>query len=177
MTETTVVNEQVVDTLTGEVLGAAELHTIKRDEVVTGLSVENVFSSSSDQILTSFNPTTPLDKMKLYNAIQSDAKSLKDTVNIEFVMEHYVAHNVEFNEEDGSKTQGVRIILLSDKGEAFSGSGAGIRNSLQKIFSIFGKPDTWEGFKLKVKPVSKKVGDQGESTVILELVDVIQEKK
>jgi hypothetical protein len=156
---------------TGEVL------PVLAHEVERGLTVDTVFSADSEQLLSSFKPESPQDKMKLYNAIQQESKSLKDAVNIEFVLEHFVAHNVTFNEEDGSSTQGVRIILIDDKGQAYSGSGVGVRNSLQKIFSIFGRPDTWADFKLKIKPVSKKVGDAGESTVILEMVDVIQDKK
>lgn len=169
MTNTTVVNGQAVDTVTGEIM-------VRPEEVVTGVSVQNVFGDSTGGVLSSIKAETPAQKMSLYNAIQKESKSLKDAVNIEFILKDFVAHEVTFNEDNGAKTEGVRIILLDDKGAAYSGSGIGIRNSLQKIFGIFGQPEAWEGFDLKVKAVSKAVGNAGESTVLLEIVEVIEHK-
>ena len=172
------VNDKVVDMGTGEIIEAEpvqEVALVDRSEVITGVTVESLFAEDKGtQLLTSMKLETPFDKMKLYNAIQKDSKSLKDVVNIEFVLDHFVAHNIQFLEEDGSYTDGVRIVLIDDKGETYSGSGVGIRNSLQKIFAIFGRPEQWTDFKLKVKPVMRQVGKEGQSTVVLEVTDVIK---
>jgi hypothetical protein len=174
------INDKVVDMGTGEIIDAEpaqEVMLVDRSEVITGVTVENLFNEDKGtQLLTSMKLESPFDKMKLYNAIQQDSKSLKDAANIEFILEHFVAHNIQYLEEDGSYTDGVRIVLIDDKGNTYSGSGVGIRNSLQKIFAIFGRPDTWHDFKLKVKPVLRKVGNEGQSTVVLEVVDVIKNK-
>ncbi len=59
------------------------------------------------------------------------------------------------NEETGEVSQGVRIILIDDKQEGYVCVSTGIKNSLQKLFSIFGTPDYWASpIEIEIKQLS-----------------------
>lgn len=130
---------------------------------------------------TLFNPATAAtsycsmaaktveEKKKLFNAINATGKQLKDMVNMDLDVRHVYAETVEFvDKADGTVTPGVRMVIIDDNGESYQTCAQGVFSSLQKMFSIYGEPNSWKSpIKVKVKQLNR--GDN-RNVLYLELV-------
>lgn len=117
----------------------------------------------------SMSANTPEEKKKLFNAINATGKHLKDLVNMDLEIMHVYAETVEFvDKSDGTVTPGVRMVVIDNKGESYQTCSQGVFSSLQKMFSIYGEPSSWEkAIKVKVKQLNR--GDN-RNVLYLELV-------
>lgn len=110
-----------------------------------GAKEELLTVTASHRQYCSMNPKTDADKIALYNAVNNPAKHLRDFVNMPISLRHVFAEDCEFvNEEDGTVSNGVRVVLIDDKGESYSCASKGVVSSLTKLFAIFGDARGWK---------------------------------
>ena len=126
-----------------------------------------------DQFI-SFNPETPAEKVKLFNAINSPDKRLADVINTPITIKDVIVTKVKlsarlndkktdkpgFQPEDEAKEEdGFRVILLGDDGTSYTATSRGIYNSICNLRAVFGSLHFEEGLKLMVKQISTKNGN------------------
>lgn len=84
-------------------------------------------------------------KKNLFNLTSNPSKKVSEMINKKIMLKDVYMEEVFLtDEETGEVNQGIRIILIDDKQEGYVCVSKGIKNSLQKLFSIFGTPNNWE---------------------------------
>lgn len=128
-----------------------------------------ITEGSGQRSYCSLPASTDDEKKYLFNLINSPQEKLGDYVNMEIKIANVYAETCTYtNVETGEAQNGVRIILIDDKGKGYSSSSIGVFTSLTKIFKLFGEPHTWtKPIKAKVKQVNK---DSTKRVYTLELV-------
>lgn len=108
-------------------------------------------------IFCSFTPTSESEKIDFFNQVNMPQKRLKEMINIEISLKHVYAETVTFiDEETGEGVPGVRIVFIDDKGVSYQAASRGVYTCTQKLFQIFGTPDTWKKpVKIRPKEISK----------------------
>lgn len=98
---------------------------------------------------------TDEEKKKVFNATNRASHSLRECVNKEIHMTGLYIEPVEFEakDEDGRPIEGrtqlsPRIIIFDEAGESYGCCSMGAYNSIKRIVSMYGLPDSW------TKPVS-----------------------
>lgn len=104
------------------------------------------FTGTRPTFMTTLDTTTDEGKLALYAAI-SDAAPLSDHLNVPIKLVGFTAQIVEFADEDGVMTEGIRMILIDDKGKSFASMSSGINKALKNIVGVFGDPSTWKAPK------------------------------
>lgn len=99
---------------------------------------------------------TEEQKKKLFNLTSNPQHKVSDMINKKIMLKDVFMEEVLLrNDETGEVSQGVRIILIDDKQEGYVCVSTGIKNSLQKLFSIFGTPDYWSSpIEIEIKQLS-----------------------
>lgn len=108
------------------------------------------------------------EKIRVYNAINSNSNKLRECVNKVLEVEGVYIEPAVFDEkdEDGeiimrldengelvtSKTICPRMIIFTKDGQSYTSCSMGAYNSMKRIFAMFGTPDTWKE-PLKIIPV------------------------
>lgn len=115
-----------------------------------------LMDESRKQSFCSMNPQTFQEKAAFYNAISSPSKRLGDMINLAIELQHVYAETCNYlNKESGELQAGVRIVLIDKDGVSYNTSSIGVYNSLSKIFSIFGVPQSWESpITVRVKQIT-----------------------
>lgn len=105
----------------------------------------------------SFTPATEADKIDFFNQVNMPQKRLKEMVNMEINLKHVYAETITFiDKETGEGVPGVRMVFIDDKGVSYQAASRGVYTCTQKLFQIFGMPDTWKKpVKIRPKEISK----------------------
>lgn len=96
--------------------------------------------------------TTDEEKKLVFNAVNRATKKLREAVNITIPMKGLYIEPVEMAERDesgeyvenGRMSIAPRIIIFAEDGTTYGCCSLGAYNSLKRIISMFGLPDTWE---------------------------------
>jgi len=101
---------------------------------------------------------TDEQKKILFNLTANPQHKVSDMINKKIMLKDvYMEEVLLRNEETGEASQGVRIILIDDKQEGYVCVSKGIKNSLQKLFAIFGTPENWvTPIEIEIKQLSIK---------------------
>lgn len=121
-------------------------------------------------------PLVELQPKDLFNATANPKYRLRECVNMEIPVIAIIAESVEIKKDikDASgvvcgteMVQAPRIVLIDDKGDGYTATSAGIYNSVMRIVSMFGAPETWSE-PLTVRP--KIITKGADNILTLELV-------
>lgn len=95
-------------------------------------------------------------KKDLFNLTSNPKRKVSEMINKKIMLKDVYMEEVFLtDEETGEVNQGIRIILIDDKKEGYVCVSKGIKNSLQKLFSIFGTPNQWENpIEIEVKQLT-----------------------
>lgn len=104
------------------------------------------------------------NKKKFLNGTENADYRLSDCLNNEIEIEDvYIEENIktEIDEKTGEVKEypKYRTILWDKNGNTYATGSYGIFNILQKIFFVYGEPNTWTS-PLKVKVTKKNVNDK-----------------
>lgn len=114
-----------------------EIMSNENTNLITTL-VENGFYSS-------FNANDEKEKELLFNALANPDTELAKMINKKIDIINVVAEQIEVtNEETGEVSIAPRIIIIDKDYNSYSCVSVGIRNSLSRLFSIFGPPCVWD---------------------------------
>ena len=132
--------------------------------------VESLSNITNDFFCSIKDDGTQESKVKIYKAINNSDEQLSDHINKEILLKDVVAHPVTLtNEETGEIVTCLRTVLVSADGKGYQAVSQGVVSSLQKIFTIFGMPDTWEK-PLKVVPRLVKTSNKTNSVLTLDVI-------
>lgn len=96
-------------------------------------------------VFTTCKPATHAEKIRLFNNINNPNERIRKMINKNIRLKDIYCEKVTFvDKETGEESEGIRIILIDEKGESYACASKGIFNSLKKIFAIFGMPESWE---------------------------------
>lgn len=95
---------------------------------------------------------TEEDKKVVFNAVNRAAKKLREAVNVVIPMTGLYIEPVEIAEKDenGNVIEGgrvsiaPRIIIFAEDGTTYGCCSLGAYNSIKRIVSLYGLPETWE---------------------------------
>lgn len=90
-----------------------------------------------------------------YNATSNPVNKLKEHVNEVLSLVHVSVECVEVSKEEdapGDKVIAPRIVLITDDGQSYACVSVGVYQSLKRMFTLLGTPDTWTK-PVKIKPV------------------------
>ena len=101
--------------------------------------------------------TTKEEKVKFFNATNSEALRLGDMINEVIEVRHIYCEEVECtNEQTGVVEICPRVVLITEEGTGYTCVSRGVFSSLKKLISIFGEPSQWEeAITIKVKQITK----------------------
>lgn len=104
------------------------------------------------------------NKKKFLNGTENADYRLSDCLNNEIeIVDVYIEENVktETDEKTGEVKEypKYRTIIWDKNGNTYATGSYGIFNILQKIFFVYGEPNTWNS-PLKVKVTKKNVNDK-----------------
>jgi hypothetical protein len=76
----------------------------------------------------------------------TNSEALADNIGTVIQLKNVIVQPVDMtNERTGRTESQPRIILVDAEGKAYHAISGGLFRSLQNIFGILGKPDTWNG--------------------------------
>lgn len=96
-----------------------------------------------------------------YNATSNPSDKLKEHVNEVLSLVHVSVECVEVSKDDvpEGNTIAPRIVLITADGRSYSCVSVGVYQSLKRMFTLLGNPDTWtEPVKIKPVLISTKKG-------------------
>lgn len=95
-----------------------------------------------------------------YNATSNPVNKLKEHVNEVLPLVHVSVECVEVTKDDDEgKTIAPRIVLITADGQSYSCVSVGVYQSLKRMFTLLGTPDTWtEPVQIKPVLISTKKG-------------------
>lgn len=135
-----------------------ELATIK-SELSAGQNTENMFCS--------IDTSTNEGKALAFKAMNNTDKKLADFVGKVINMQDVYAEHVMMDKKDESgkpicdangeivKAPATRVVIIDDKGNAYSCVSTGIFNALQKLFFVYGVPHYDEPLPVEVVQINK----------------------
>lgn len=94
-------------------------------------------------------------KVELFTAL-SNAERIDDHLGETINLKHVVAQVVEVTQEDGSKTDTVRTILIAEDGTAYAAVSSGLFKALENLLQVLGTPDTWGNAAIPIQVVAEK---------------------
>lgn len=108
-------------------------------------------------------------RVTLYNACSNPLR-LSDMVNKRIRMLHVYAEIIQvINEKSGELVSVPRVIIIDESGKGYQAVSVGIYNSIKRIISMFGEPDTWEKpHTVEIQNVNLK---NGQHTFNLVMID------
>lgn len=119
-------------------------------EIITKPSTDIV---DGTRFVTSINTNTPEGAIEIFNAL-SDAEDIRDHLGETLEIVNFAAEPAEFEDENGEVRQGVRTVLITKDGKALQSGSDQLVRSLNRLFGIFGTPDSWK------KPVKIVITDE-----------------
>lgn len=112
----------------------------------------------------SFTPKTMEEKKKLYNTMSRCDVVLNDIVGTEVtVKDIFISEYIRKDKQTGEelKSKGHRVVLFDEAGKTYITLSNYFYNSLAKLCSTFGTPDTWtEPLIIKITKTPTKNGGE-----------------
>lgn len=109
------------------------------------------------------------EKKKLFNALENCDMLLNNCVGQQIAMKDiYVEQYIDKKDENEEGRLKYRTIIFAEDGTSYVSTSYGIYNVLNKIFAIYGMPDTWKE-PIKVEVNKRPVGN-GKEMLTLKLV-------
>ena len=89
-----------------------------------------------------------------YNATSNPDNNLKEHVNEVLHLVHVSVECVEVSKDDAPEGKAIapRIVLITDDGQSYACVSVGVYQSLKRMFTLLGTPDTWRE-PVPIKPV------------------------
>lgn len=113
-----------------------------------------------EQNFCSMQAVTQEDKVKLYNMMNEPDETIGDNIGKVINLRHVFMETIMLtNEETGELEAAPRTILIDENGKSYSATSSGIKNSLEKLFKVFGTPDEWNE-ALPVEFIQKNVNSR-----------------
>lgn len=127
-------------------------------------------SGASTQIVSTIKGND-FQTRQIIAAAVLNAESLQDTMlDKPFNLTNWIAQVVEVSpeNEDGEndpnvRIKALRIVLIDDKGNAYSTVSEGVASSLGSIAAVMGEPGTWDK---PVKVVAKRIKSRGSRYIL-----------
>lgn len=110
---------------------------------------------------TDMNLSNRSAAVAFYNATSNPVNKLKEHVNEVLSLVHVSVECVEVSRDDvpDGKTIAPRIVLITEDGQSYACVSVGVYQSLKRLFTLFGTPDTWtEPVNIKPVLISTKKG-------------------
>jgi len=132
-----------------------EMITKEIEDQPTNYLIKQFEETNNTSILTSFeNDNTKETKTKLFKALASADKKLKDYVGEELLICDYVLTINQFlDEETGELTTNPTIVLFDENDISYRITSISVYNSLKTIIALNGKPTKQEPIKVKIKSI------------------------
>lgn len=98
-------------------------------------------------------------KVTLFNACSNPGK-ISDMIGKQIKMLHFYIEVIQtVSEQSGELVNVPRVVIIDEQGKGYQGVSVGLYNSVKRIVSMFGMPDTWEGpHTVEVQQISLKSG-------------------
>lgn len=111
---------------------------------------------------------TRKEQAQVLNAINStQCVSLQEQLGKTLMVKNVVCHGVEMtNERTGERAPAWRVILIAEDGTQYACVSKGVVGSLNKIFGVFGTPETWTD---PLPLIARKVQAKRGKSLILEV--------
>lgn len=123
---------------------------------------EDVFNGESVELVSSFDMSTPENRLKVLKYTNTPDHRLKDFINMDIVIKDIYIEAVsvlqEEKDEDGNDVyqKCPRTIIVDDKGDSYVAVSFGVFNAIKRIVTLLGNPHSWEKpIKFKVKQIAK----------------------
>ena len=78
-----------------------------------------------------------------YNAVSPPDMALKACVNIPIAMKHVSIEVCELHDDDRGDVIAPRVVIVDEDGKSYQSVSVGVYQSLKRIFTLFGTPDSW----------------------------------
>ena len=157
--ENTNLNNELMDTF------------VEMEDTAVAVSMElDILRNPTTSMLCTVKGDDHKTKIKVYNAITDPTKKMDDMVNVPFKLKDVIAHPVDLvSEKTGEVETMLRTILIDDKGNSYAGVSAGVVSALQRVFAIFGQPNTWaEPINVKLVKRDTRNGNKVTTLIIVQ---------
>ena len=79
-----------------------------------------------------------------YNAVSQPDMALKECVNIPIAMTHVSIEVCELHDDEKGDSVAPRVVIVDKDGKSYQSVSVGVYQSLKRIFTLFGTPDSWK---------------------------------
>lgn len=115
--------------------------------------------NDANPVLSTMVAETKAEKITFFNAVENPVAKVSDFINNEITISNVYMEKAEYRSDEGLINDGVKTVIINDKGEGILANSIGIAKSLYSIFNVFGMPSEWdEPLTVKVKQVETKNG-------------------
>ena len=110
------------------------------------------------QSMCSFTVETVEDKKKLFKVATAPDHNVAEYIGKSIKIEDVYAEVVHMtNQETGEVTDGIRMVIIDDKGESYQCVSSGMWNAFTRMRAIFGNPTYDPAIPIEIKQIDKGV--------------------
>lgn len=105
-------------------------------------------------------PQTSEQASALFTAMNNPTAAISQNINNTINVDNVYIQAVTVNDMiTGEERTLPRVVLIDDEGKSYGGTSSGIFNALEKLFTLYGTPDTWQApITIKIKQVKVNRG-------------------
>lgn len=110
------------------------------------------------QSMCSFTVETIDDKKKLFKVATAPDHNVAEYIGKSIKIKDVYAEVVHMtNQETGEITDGIRMVIIDDKGESYQCVSSGMWNAFTRMRAIFGNPTYDPAIPIEIKQIDKGV--------------------
>ena len=110
------------------------------------------------QSMCSFTVETVEDKKKLFKVATAPDHNVAEYIGKSIKIKDVYAEVVHMtNQETGENTDGIRMVIIDDKGESYQCVSSGMWNAFTRMRAIFGNPTYDPAIPIEIKQIDKGV--------------------
>lgn len=110
------------------------------------------------QSMCSFTVETVEDKKKLFKVATAPDHNVAEYIGKSIKIKDVYAEVVHMtNQETGEVTDGIRMVIIDDKGESYQCVSSGMWNAFTRMRAIFGNPTYDPAISIEIKQIDKGV--------------------
>lgn len=110
------------------------------------------------QSMCSFTVDTVEDKKKLFKVATAPDHNVAEYIGKSIKIKDVYAEVVHMtNQETGEVTDGIRMVIIDDKGESYQCVSSGMWNAFTRMRAIFGNPTYDPAIPIEIKQIDKGV--------------------
>lgn len=110
------------------------------------------------QSMCSFTVETVEDKKKLFKVATAPDHNVAEYIGKSIKIKDVYAEVVHMtNQETGEVTDGIRMVIIDDKGESYQCVSSGMWNAFTRMRAIFGNPTYDPAIPIEIKQIDKGV--------------------